>query len=225
MSDIAQPADLVASRRLGTVTGVAGLVTIALVVGALIGTHEEPAFTAFASEFLTHYRAPNTVAAPLRSFVFTVGLVSFVWFAGALTTMLRRAEGEPSWRSTVALACGVLFVASVMFGNEIAVTFRANDTDAQIAMYAFEEGQAGFANARVALGSFTACCGWIMISTRFLPRWLGWAAVAIGAALVLARISWANPIWLLPYGMFWLWMLTVAVVLLRRSLRSIAPSV
>ena len=222
MTDTAQSPAVVASPRLGRVTGVAGLVTIALLLGALIGTHEEPDFTAPARDFLTHYQAPNTVAAPLRSFVFTLGMVSFVWFAGALTTMLRRAEGEPSWRSAVALASAVLFIASVMFGNEIAVTFRASDTDAQIAMYAFEEGQAAFANARVALGSFTICCGWIIISTRVLPRWLGWAAIAIGAGLVLARISWADPVWLLPYMMFFLWMLTVAVILLRRSFRSTA---
>lgn len=219
MTDTARSTHPAASQRLGTVTGVAGLVTFALLFGALIGSRQEPDFTAPATEFLTHYQAPNTVAAPLRSFIFTMGLVSFVWFAGALTTMLRRAEGEPSWRSTVAMASAVLVVATVLFGNEIAVTFRAHDTDAQIAMYAFEEGQAAFANARVALGSFALCCGWIITSTRVLPRWLGWVAVAIGAGLVLTRISWTNPIWLVPYVSFWLWMLAVAVTLLRRSLR------
>lgn len=222
MTEAAQSPDLVDSRRLGRVTGIAGLVSVALIFGTLIGTREEPAFTSPAGEFLTHYQSPNTIAAPLRSFVFTVGLVSFVWFAGTLTTLLRRAEGEPSWRSTVAAASGVLFVAAVMFGNEIAVTFRANDIDAQIAMYAFEEGQAGFANARVALGSFALSCGWIITSTRVLPRWLGWAAIAIGVGLVLTRISWTNIVWLLPYGMFWVWVLAVAVVLLRRSMRNIA---
>jgi len=221
MTETAQSPRHVAPQRLGTVTGVAGLVTIALVFGTLIGTREEPDFTAPAAEFLRHYQSTNTIAAPLRSFIFTVGLVSFVWFAGALTTMLRRAEGEPSWRSTVAMASGVLFVAAVMFGNEIAVTFRANDIDAQIAMYAFEEGQASFANARVALGSFAVCCGLIITSTRFLPRWLGWAAIAIGAGLVLTRISWTNPIWLLPYLTFWLWVLAVAVVLLLRNFRRV----
>jgi hypothetical protein len=30
-----------------------------------------------------------------------------------------------------------------------------------------------FANARVALGSFAVCCGWVITSTRFLPRWVG----------------------------------------------------
>jgi len=35
--------------------------------------------------------------------------------------------------------------------------------------------------------------------------------------LVLSRISWTNSILLLPYGLFWLWVLVVAVLLIRRG--------
>jgi hypothetical protein len=35
--------------------------------------------------------------------------------------------------------------------------------------------------------------------------------------LVLSRISWTNSIFLLPYGLFWLWVLVVAVLLIRRG--------
>jgi hypothetical protein len=78
-------------------------------------------------------------------------LVTFVWFVVALTTLLRHAEGEAAWRSAIATGSGVLFVALVLSGNEVAVTFRADDLDPQIARYAFDESQAAFANARVAL--------------------------------------------------------------------------
>ena len=168
---------------------------------------------------MTFYRSPNTVAAPFRSFIFTVGLVTFVWFDAALTTLLRRAEGEAPWRSAIAMGSGVLFVALVLGGNDLAVTLRADDLDPQIARYAFDEGQAGFANARVALGSFAVCCGWVIASTRFLPRWLGWLAIACGVGLALSRISWTSYIWLPFYLMFGLWVITVATLLLRRSFR------
>jgi hypothetical protein len=72
---------------------------------------------------------------------------------------------------------------------------------------AFDQGQAAFANGRVALGSFAICCGWVIASTRFLPRWVGWLAIASGAGLALSRISW-----------------TVAVLLLRRNFRGVARS-
>jgi hypothetical protein len=36
--------------------------------------------------------------------------------------------------------------------------------------------------------------------------------IASGAGLALTRISCASYIWLLPYLMFWLWVLTVALL-------------
>ena len=118
------------------------------------------------------------------------------------------------------MASGVLFVALalVLSGNEVAATSRAEDLDPQIARYAFDEGQAAFANTRVALGSFAVCCGWVIASTQFLPRWVGWLAIASGVGLALSRISWTSYIWLAPYLIFWLWMITVSILLLRRNL-------
>jgi hypothetical protein len=210
----------VAWQRMGRVTGVAGLAAVVLIfVPIVVGMRTEPAFTATATEFLTYYKSPNTPGAPFRSFVFTVGLVTFVWFAVALTTLLRRAEGEAAWRSAIAMGSGVLFVALVLSGNEVAAAFRADDLDPQMARYAFDEAQAAFANARVALGSFAVCCGWGIASTRFLPRWLGWLAIATGAGLALSRITWTSYIWLPFYLIFWLWVITVATLLLRRNFR------
>jgi hypothetical protein len=93
MTKPAPTSGAVAWQRLGRVTGVAGLAAIVLIFGVLVGTRPEPPSAAAAAEFLTHYRSPDTVAAPFRSFVFTVGLVTFVWFVVALTTLRRRAEG------------------------------------------------------------------------------------------------------------------------------------
>jgi hypothetical protein len=209
MTNTAPIADAVSWQRLGRVTGMAGLAAVVLIFVVLVSTREEPSFAATADEFLTHYRAPNTVASDFRSFAFVV----------ALTTLLRQAEGEAPWRSNIAMASGVLFVALVLSGNEVAAALRADDLDPQIARYAFDEGQASFANARVALGSFAGCCGWVIVSTRFLPRWLGWLSIAIGVGLVTSRLSWTSSVWLLPYLMFWVWVITVAVLLLRRSFR------
>jgi hypothetical protein len=206
------------------VAGIAGLAAVVLVFGVLVGTRAEPPFTAPAAEFLTHYRSPNTVASPFRSFAFTIAMVTFVWFAVALSLLLGRAEGEPPWRSSIAMVSVVLAVAPVVTGNEVAAVFIADDLDPQIARYAFEEGQAAFANARVALGGFALCSGWVIASTQVLPRWLGWLAIASGGGLAFARIDWTNYIWLVPYLLFWLWVLTVAVLLLRRSFHGVGQS-
>src|SRR5215211_1913749 len=217
MANTAPTSEAVAWQRLGRVTGVAGIAAWVLSFVVLVGSREEPPFSAGADEFLTHYRSPNTVASDSRSFGLTVAVVSFVWFVVALSTLLRRAEGEVPWRSSVAMVSGVLFAALVLSGSEVAAALRADDLDPQIARYAFDESQAAFANARVALGSFAVCCGWVIVLTRFLPRWLGWLAIASRVGLVLSRISWTNSILLLPYGLFWLWVLVVAGLLLRRG--------
>jgi hypothetical protein len=220
MSTVAPPPAAVAWRRLGRVTGIAGLAAVVLTfVPIVVGTPTEPHFDSSATKFLAYYRLPDTPGAPIRSFFFIAGLVTFVWFVVALTMLLRRAEGEAPWRSTIAMVSGALLVAMVPLGNEVAVAFRADDLDPQIARYAFDASQAAFANARVALGSFAICCGWVIVSTRFLPRSLGWLAIVTGGALVLTRIGWTNMIWLLPYVVFWLWVVVVAVLLLRRNFR------
>ena len=86
----------------------------------------------------------------------------------ALTTLLRRAEGEAAWRPAIAMGSGVLFVALGLsgIGNEAAVAFRAGDLDPQIARYASDQAQAAFANGRVALGSFAVCCGMRLVAQR-----------------------------------------------------------
>jgi magnesium-transporting ATPase (P-type) len=122
----------VAWRRLSRVTGVAGLAAVVLIlVPTVVGTRQEPTFDAAAIEVLTYYRSPHTPATQFRSFVLTIGLITFVWFVVALTS-LRRAEGEAPWRSTIAMASGVLFVALALSGNEVAVAFRADDLDPQV---------------------------------------------------------------------------------------------
>jgi hypothetical protein len=56
-----------------------------------------------------------------------------------------------------------------------------------------------------------------MVSTGCVRRLLGWWAIASGVGLVLSRAAWYREIWLLPYALFWLWVITVSVLLLRRG--------
>jgi hypothetical protein len=67
MTNTAPTSEAVAWQRLGRVTGVAGLAATVLILGpVVVGTRPEPSFTATATEFLTYYRSPHTVAAPFR---------------------------------------------------------------------------------------------------------------------------------------------------------------
>ena len=92
---------------------------VPVVVGAPRAT-----LRAAATEVLSYYRSPETVAAPFRSFVFTVGLVTFVWFVPHDSPCCRGGGGEAPWRSAIAMG-SVCSVALVLSWNEIAVAFRA----------------------------------------------------------------------------------------------------
>jgi hypothetical protein len=208
----------VARRRLFRVAGIAGLAAVVLIfVAVLVGTRQEPTFNAAATEVLSYYQSPNTPGADFRSFVLTVGLITFVWFVVALTTLLRRAEGEPPWRSTIAMVSGVLLVAPVLSGSEVAAAFRAHDLDPQIARYAFDEAQAAFANARGGPWEFRRLLRLGDRLDSIPPALAGMAGDREWSGLVLSRISWTNSIFLLPSGLFWLWVLVVAVLLIRRG--------
>ena len=157
----------------------------------------------------------------------SLGQKSFSLLVGAwLAALLNLIAGIFVARVLGPAAVGSLSFSLGLSGlaNEAAVAFRAGDLDPQLARYASDQGEAAFANGRVALGSFAVCCGWVIASTRFLPRWLGWLAIASGAGLALTRISWTGQIWLLPYLIFSLWVITVALLLLRRNFRRVARS-
>jgi hypothetical protein len=126
-------------------------------------------------------RSRDTVATPFRSFLFTLRLVTLVWFVVGLSVLLRRAEGEAAWRSAIAMGSGVLFVALGLsgLGNEAAVALRAGDLDSQIARYAFDQGQAAFANGRAALGSFAVAAAGSSRRHDSCPAgWDGWRSQA-----------------------------------------------
>ena len=177
----------------------------------------EPTFDGEPDEVLAYLRATSSALAGFGSYLIVVGMVAMIWFAIGLALMLGRAEGRPPWRSSVAAASALVFVGLVLNAPGEAASYRAQTLTPELATYAFDVGNLGFANGWVAMGSFLLCAGWAMISTRFAPRWLGWLAVVGGVGLILSRAIWTSEIWLVPYGFFWLWVIIVSVRLLRRA--------
>jgi hypothetical protein len=205
-------------KRMIRSTGVVGLVTFVVLFGALIASSSgEPPFLASPEEALAFYL--NTTAGWVQVAMAVVDLaaIGWIWFVVGLCLLLARAEGSPPWRSAVALVFGVTLGAFLLLntsGN--AASFGAADLDLAVASYAFDVISLGFANVWLALGSFAACCGWVVLSTRVVGRWLGWWGIASGLGLVLARFFWTSPVWLLPYAAFWIWMIIMCIQLVRK---------
>jgi len=75
----------------------------------------------------------------------------------------------------------------------------------------------GLANIWLPMGGFAFACGWLILTSHTLPRWLGRWGIISGIALALAQFVWTVEVaWLIPYLAVWLWLVTTAVLLVRR---------
>jgi hypothetical protein len=203
-------------NRAARTSGWAGLVGALLLFGAVIplGSLEEPPLAATTSEAAEFFRnaAEADWVQPVQA-IGALGMVGLLWFLVGLVVLLRRAEGDPPWRSTVALASAVLLPAYYLVNASWAsAAHRGLELGPAVAAYAFDVGNIGFANTWLALGSFAGAAGWVMLTSGAWPRWLGWWGVVAGVGMLLARFLWTiEPAWIVLYGSFWIWLLTVAV--------------
>jgi len=178
----------------------------------------EPPLEASTADVVTFFRDADAGWVEAAQATASLGMLAFLWFVVGLAALLRRAEGEPAWRSTVTLVSGVLLAAyGVLDASWDAAIHRGSEIDGALATYAFDVGNIGFANAWLAVASLAVSAGWVTLSTGVLPRWTGWWAIASGAGLVLARYLWfVEGLWFVPYGLFWVWVAAVCLRLIRR---------
>jgi hypothetical protein len=131
--------------------------------------------------------------------------------------LINQAIAHPV-RSTMAILSGALVAAYVVLDpTEEAAAHRVADLGQGQLAYAYDVTTIGFTNVWLAMGSFAFACGWVVVSTKAMPVWLGWWGVVAGIAMALAQFVWtAESAWVAPYAAFWLWLLTTCSLLLRR---------
>ncbi len=129
-----------------------------------------------------------------------------------------KASRRPS--SLVALASGVMIIAAASAGASwpLAVFRRDEGLDPQIARLLFDQGNWEFANAWTMMASLSLATGVVTIRTAVFPRGLGWAGLLIAAGLLAARAVWASfGLVFVPFILFYLWLIAISVVLIRRT--------
>jgi hypothetical protein len=139
-----------------------------------------------------------------------------------LGLLLRRIEGEVPIRSTMAMVSGVLVAAYVVLDpTEEAATHRVAELSRAQLAFAYDVTSIGFSKVWLPMGVFALACGWVIVSTAALPRWLGWWGVISSVALALTQFVWTHEgVWFAPYLAFWSWLLTTCVVLVRSPSRA-----
>jgi uncharacterized protein DUF4386 len=88
----------------------------------------------------------------------------------------------------MAMLSGVLMAAYVVLDpTEEAATHRVAElSQAQLA-FAYDVTSIGFSKVWLPMGVFALACGWVIVSTAALPRWLGWWGMISGIALALTQ--------------------------------------
>jgi hypothetical protein len=205
--------------------GIAGLIGTVLLFGSVIATSpREPPLDATAAQATAYLRGLDKDWMRPVEVVGHLGMMALLWFLVGLGLLLRRVEGDLPLRSTLATLSGVLVAAFVILDpSQDAATHRLANLNSGQLVYAYESSTIGFTNAWLAMGSFAFASGWVITSTRAMPRWLGWWGLLSGTTLGLAPLIWTiGSVWVAPYAGFWLWLLTTCVWLVRRSPTAIA---
>jgi hypothetical protein len=199
-------------------TGVVGIVTIVLLFASLIASSPgEPPFTATAEQAREYFLNLSRGWIQATMAVTSLSAIGLIWFIIGWSLLLGRAEGNPPWRSAVALVSGLLLPTYLLLEASWNVaSFGARDLDLAVAGYAFNTGNLGFANVWLAMGSFAVCSGWVILSTRVVGRWLGWWGIASGVGLAICRFFWTSAIWFLPYLAFWIWLIIICIQFVRK---------
>jgi hypothetical protein len=206
-------------KKVGAIAAIAFPVMQMVAQGLIQVGGVEPAFAAPASEIVSFFEARNPTLFSIGGYISLLSLVAFLWFLGALWDELRAAEGGSGWLSVVAVASGLVAVATIASpGGWPLAVFRIDEgLDPQIARLLFDQGNLNFANYWVALGSMLLAVGLVARQSPRFPAWMGWGSIVLAVGLLAARAVWTSAIAFAPYVLFWLWLILFGVMLLRRG--------
>jgi hypothetical protein len=187
-------------------------------MGLVLGSGFLPDTTAPLPEFAAHLaQYPATARVWAGVHLEFYGFLLLVVFIAYLSSVLRRAEGEPGWLSTLALAGGVMhvFLKVASFPPVYPVLIHAGQPlDPQLARTLFEINDAAYGHHLVALGLLLLPTAIVVIRTAVLPRWLGYLAALAGAMLFVSEVvpALADP----AMPLFIVWVVGTSIALMRR---------
>jgi hypothetical protein len=65
------------------------------------------------------------------------------------------------------------------------------------------------------IGGLLLAAGICAVSWHALPAWLAWSGIVVGVGLVIAPGAQLTTFWLIPFFLFYIWVVAVGMVLIR----------
>jgi hypothetical protein len=204
----------------------AGVVVVGFAVADLFSTSmPDPASATDVADQITAHIAGLRTELLLK----LVSDVAFLVFLAAVWSRLRRAEGPAGTFATLFLAGGAVSEAVylVSIGLDLAVVQYGYGSGGAgqegLPALSVLGGWVGVATRPATIAMFLGAAA-VILSTRVLPRWLGWLALAVavltlgtiavhvsgyGGVVPFLVVDWAT------YGLSLLWTLITSIVLVR----------
>jgi hypothetical protein len=157
--------------------------------------------------------------APWRAIAATWALVLALPFLCYLWSLLRAAEGEGGWLSTLALVTGVSGVLLKLASHAPELAIHRDGIAKGTQLYKVLDNTAGAATL-MSLYPLAVCCAAIAVIAlreRVLPRWLG-ISTAVTAVALTVNAGFVYASFVPALLLFLLWTLVISIVLFRRSL-------
>jgi hypothetical protein len=132
-------------------------------------------------EILSYVR-DNETALKWQALFFGLAGAFFLWFGGALASVIRRAEGDPAGRIPAIIVAAVA-ASTAIFSVGIASWLTVAETLDGVALFHFGESVLGLVDFTAAAFVWAATLG--IIRTRILQEWVGWLGAALTALLLV----------------------------------------
>lgn len=206
------------SNRAERVFTLTGILAVVLWIGgiAIMGTDHVALPGGLPEEgadaVLQHFRA-NEDSVVSGSWLFMVGSVAFIWFAGLLRSRLVVAEDDEATFSAIAFAGGVatgIFAIGMPLGGLIAA-LGIDHVDASVAQALNAVEGVFFVGAELSAIVLVGATSVAVLRTGVLPRWWAGAGALLAVWLVILPIGWVGLLVGLP-----VWTIGTSLILLRR---------
>ncbi len=198
-------------------SGVAAAVLMLAGNGVFAGAGEDPTGEQVIAAFSAAEAGTRTLGIGLE----LAGLVAFAFFVSYLHRILRAGGGAGSWRATVALIGGVLFLAVKVASGAplVALAGKGADLGPDLALALATLNDGAFVMGWLALGVFLLGAAAAALPERALPRAVSVGGVVIGVAAIGATATLGAGPGVLTFLLSLLWIVVTSVVLTRRALR------
>jgi hypothetical protein len=190
------------SRWMGPL-GLAILVLVFVGFGALAGN--SPGENASGAKVVSYWNTHQGVGW-LQMYLVGVALALVVVYGAQLRTVLRDAEGRPSFLPSTAFAGAIVFAAATVFSGCIHMTIliAAHNHQPSIAQTLNFIDANDYLTLLFGLAMMTVATGACILNRSSLPKWLGWVSVVIGVLCVAGPLSFigliGGGIWLAVAG-------------------------